>query len=146
MSDISTEQIPFDQFELLGLKKESLAGLPFYWLEFGDKEPSFSLISQLKELLRPYRVAVEIGPGNQIESLLFAAEKAGADIVIGIDCNFDFTKIKPPKLSLTQQISPKIILLKGDGWGDRRINDLFGAYSNNIEDRLAICATYCSRY
>lgn len=91
-------------------------------------------------MLRPHRVAVEIGPGNQIESLLFAGKKARADIVIGIDRNFDFTKIKPPKLSSTPQISPKIILLKGDGWGDRRINDLFGAYSNKIEDRLAIYA------
>lgn len=140
MNDILTEQISPNQFELPGLRRESFAGLTIYLLEFTDRQPSTSTIFQLKELLRPYRVAVEIGPGNQLKSLLFAAEKARAEIVIGIDPNFDFGKIKQSKLFSPQLTSPKIILLKGDGWGDRRIKDLFGKYSNNIEDRLAIYA------
>jgi len=144
MDAIPTEQAQLDQFELLGLKKENSADFPFYTLNFTDKQPSAQSIYQLKELLKPHRVAVEMGPGDQVESLLFAAQKSNADVVIGIDPYFDFAKIERPKTPLAQQVSPTIILLKGDGWGDRRINDLFGVYSDNREDRLAIYAQLVS--
>lgn len=144
MDSVPTEQTQLDQFELLGLKKENPSGLPLYTLNFTDKQPSAQSISQLKELLKPHRVAVEIGPGNQVDSLLFATQKSDADVVIGIDPYFDFAKIEQPKSAQSQQVNPTIILLKGDGWGDRRINDLFGVYSDNREDRLAIYAQLVS--
>lgn len=144
MDAIRTEQEQLNQFELLGLKKENPKGLSFYSLNFTDKQPSAQSISQLKKLLKTHRVAVEMGPGNQVDSLLFASQKAEADVVIGIDPYFDFTKIEGPKSSLAGQVSPTIILLRGDGWGDRRINELFGAYGNNRDDRLAVYAQLVS--
>ncbi|MFH0863934.1 MAG: hypothetical protein V1858_02525 [Candidatus Gottesmanbacteria bacterium] len=140
----SSEQIQPDQLELLGLNKENSCGLPFYTLNFTDKEPSTQSVSQLKEILKNHKVAIEIGPGNQLDSLLFASQKTEADIVIGIDPNFDFEKITQIKTQLVSKIKPTIILLKGDGWGDSRIKDLFGVFSNKIEDRLAIYAQLIS--
>ncbi|GEM_PF-5161962 len=145
MNVIPTERTQLDQFELLGLMKERSKGLPFYTLNFTDKQPSAQSISQLRELLKQHRVAVEMGPGNQVDSLLFAAQKSNADVVIGVDPYFDFAKIERSKTPSAQQVSPTIILLRGDDlWGDRRINNLFGVYSDNREERLAIYAQLVS--
>lgn len=118
-------EIPLDQFELLGLKKEKSGNRSFYTLTFTDKQPSSETIAQLRELLLPHRVAVEVGPGDQLDSLLFASQKANADVVIGIDPFFDFKKIKQPTKSGVED-NTTLILIKGDTWGNFKMKELFG--------------------
>ena len=135
MSEGAKEQIPQDEYEIIGLHKENITGVNVYSLEFGEGKPKEDTLLQLKNKLTQQRVAVEIGPGNQLESLLFAAQKQNAQIVIGIDPYFDVSKIESP--STQKEGMPTVILFKGDGWGDQKINGFFNTEKPSGE-RLSI--------
>lgn len=108
----------------LGLPEITIAGKKVFAIEFKDGSPTPELIEKLKTALSGKKVSVELGPTSDLSSLLFARTRIGADVVIGIDPFFDFSE--KPELSVDDRDIAPTILLKGDGWGDLRIQQFFG--------------------
>jgi hypothetical protein len=135
--DDGVKEAPLDPFEQIGLKKEKIHGINTYTLDFTDKSPSVDTLNQLRDVVKDKRVAVELGPGNQLDSLFFAAKKSNADIVIGVDPNFNYTEFRNPERHPGDK-NPTVILFKGDGWGDQRINNFFGLLDEKKDNRLAM--------
>ena len=125
------------QLHELGLQETTVANKKAYAIEFTKDSPNPELINKLKETLKGKKVAVELGPTSDLMSLSYAAKRAGADVVIGIDPYFDLNQSS--ETTSGTQNDTQIILLKGDGWGDRRIWDLFGD-SDKKESKLATYA------
>ncbi|MFA5947938.1 MAG: hypothetical protein WC806_03130 [Candidatus Gracilibacteria bacterium] len=133
--NILTPESAAERFEAVGLNKETLEGVDLYTLDISTI--SDIELTELKEILELYKVALEIGYGNQLDSLLFAANKSQSEIVIGIDANnFDLSKIKKMENS-NQDQKPTILLLKGDIWNDaKKIDKLLKCDSSNKEERI----------
>jgi hypothetical protein len=129
MNNFIQETVPNDPFEQLGLLKKEIGGIHIYTLEFNSKLPLKDTLTQLRSLISDQDVGVEVGTGNQLDSLLYIANKVQTQYVIGIDTDYDFSSIRPPN---TQNIKtkPTIFLFKGDAWGDERIHNFFGTYDN----------------
>lgn len=129
-------EVEADRFEQAGLSKENIGDLNFYTLDIGSNKVKETL-DHLKEIVQAGRVAVEVGPGSQLDSLFFAADYAKADVVIGIDPYFDFSSIQPLSKVEVDKV-PTVILMKGDAWGNRQIHDFFGTYEEDRSKRLAV--------
>ncbi len=129
-------EVPSNKFEKAGLTKENVGGLDVYTIDVSSEDAKEKL-DRLREVVQSQRVAVEVGPGNQLDSLLFAAGHAKADVVVGIDPYFDYSAIQAPS-GVDENNTPTVILMKGDAWGNRNIHDFFGTYEDDRSKRLAI--------
>jgi hypothetical protein len=123
MNEPTNEGQKLDTFQQIGLTKDKIGDVVVYRFEAKEDQSSQKILTALRELITNRRVAVEVGPGNQIDSLLFAGIKSNADLVVGIDVNFPPTeKFKPP--STLPNTVPQIVLIKGNAW-NRGIVSLF---------------------
>lgn len=116
MDLVTKEGENHNSFEQIGLNKGRVGDIEVHSLVVGENVQSKNeTLASLGEILQSKRVAVEIGPGSQIDSLLFAADKAKADVVVGIDTDFpEASQFKPPT-KLPNEM-PQIILIKGHPW------------------------------
>ena len=136
MIDTSAEQFQPDLIESLpNLKKERVGDVDVYLIDFSDNNPPAETLEKLKRIIGNKKIAVELGPGNQLESMLFAAKKSEADVVFGVDPDFDLSQINPSTIDQAGN-KPTVILFKGDAWGDTRIKNFFGS-NGSPGDRLA---------
>lgn len=126
----------FDEYTEAGLKKETIFGFDVYSLDI-HSEGAREKLASLREIVNPKRVAVEVGPGNQLDSMFFAATHAQADVVVGIDPFFDNLQMLEPTQKKKDE-NPTIVLLKGDAWGNQYIKDFFGSHEDDPSKRLAV--------
>lgn len=105
-----------NSLEQIGLSKARVGDVEVYSLVVGENDQSRNeTLASLGEVFKSKRVAVEVGPGSQIDSLLFAADKVKADVVVGIDTDFpEASQFKHPT-KLPNEM-PQIILIKGHPW------------------------------
>lgn len=136
MTDETKGFVPIEALALelkkLGLAEQKVNDGVIYTLDLADTSVTSETISDIRELVEGRKIAVEIGPTRDLGSLTFAAEKSGAEIVIGIDPFFDFSQLETVK-SLSKGLT---ILIKGDAWGNEHLRHLFGTDLSR-EHRLA---------
>lgn len=125
--DEEDEHIPFIK-EHYGVDEIKVNDKELWVIDIDDlplaDEFGRSPLERLRDMLRYFRVALEVGFGNQLGSLAFASKRIDAGLVVGIDPHIDIEKLKKSPKEETDHLPGRTVLIKAD-IEDKRISRLF---------------------